>query len=266
MPEDSSSENLTVAPPRGWRREIILFFTAVMFFTRLPVPASLPYSKTYLNRSARYFPLVGIVVGAIGGLTVWLAGLVFPLTIAILLSMIATIVATGAFHEDGFADVCDGFGGGYTKARVLEIMKDSRLGTFGVVGIGLMLALKFFALHNIDPAQLPWVLIAGHSLSRVASVALIYTMVYVREDALSKAKPLATKMSPVELSLAGILGILPFLFLGYWFLLTLIPVAIITGLTGRYFFRRIGGYTGDCLGAVQQLAEVVFYLSAIVIR
>ena len=121
--------------------EIRLFFTALMFFTRLPCPAWVGYSESYLNHSARYFPLVGVIVGGIGGLTFWLAQLIWPPSIAVLLSMLATIAVTGAFHEDGLADSCDGFGGGWGKEQVLAIMKDSRLGTFGAIGLGLILAL-----------------------------------------------------------------------------------------------------------------------------
>lgn len=246
------------------KRETILFFTAVMFFTRLPVPKNLPFSQEYLNRAARYFPLVGVVVGGIGAAIFWLANLIFPPAIAILLSMAATIVATGAFHEDGFADVCDGFGGGYTKARVLEIMKDSRLGTFGTVGLVLMLSLKFAALMQMDAARLPWVLIAGHSLSRLAATALIVALKYVRDDLTSKAKPLAVKLSAGEMALATIFGLAPLALLGWGALWTLIPVAAVTALAAVYFVRRIGGYTGDCLGAAQQLAEVTFYLTLVI--
>ncbi len=248
------------------KHEIILFFTAIMFFTRLPVPRNLPFSLDYLNRAARYFPLVGVVVGGIGAAIFWLTGLIFPPAIAVLLSMAATIVATGAFHEDGFADVCDGFGGGYTKARALEIMKDSRLGTFGTVGLVLMLSLKFAALIQMDIAVVPWALIAGHSVSRLAATFLIFTLKYVRDDLTSKAKPLAVKLSVGEMALAAIFGIAPLMLLGWSALWTLIPVAAVTALAAVYFVRRIGGYTGDCLGATQQLAEVSFYLTLVIGR
>ena len=242
--------------------QLNLFFIALTFFTRLPAPKRVNYADDTLNHSVRYFSLVGVVVGSIGAAVFWLGNFLWPAPVAILLSMIATILTTGAFHEDGFADSCDGFGGGWEKMQALNIMKDSRIGTYGAVGIGLMLALKFFALNAIAPQILPWLLIAGHSLSRFASTTLIYTYQYVREDALSKAKPLARKMSTGELLAAALFGLLPLLLLAwcYWFLL--IPVIIAIWLLGRYFVRRIGGYTGDCLGAAQQVTEVVFYLFA----
>lgn len=111
------------------------FFTALMFFTRIPVPGSIPYSKELLNKALRFFPLVGGIVGGIGAGILWLGMLIFPFPLALLLSMVVTIFITGAFHEDGFADFCDGYGGGITKERILEIMKDSRLGTYGTIGL-----------------------------------------------------------------------------------------------------------------------------------
>lgn len=242
--------------------EVHLFFNALMFFTRLPIPGWVKYSEAGLNHASRYFSLVGLLVGGIGAATWWLAQLVWTPQLAILLSMVATILVTGAFHEDGFADSCDAFGGGWSKEQVLRIMKDSRLGTFGVVGIGLLLALKFFALTTIQAEVLPLVIIAGHSLSRFASVTVIYSQQYVRDDVGSKAKPLAERISLGELSLSGLFGLLPLAFLLPRFWLFLLPVFVARWLMGRYFIKRIGGYTGDCLGAVQQVTEVVFYLCA----
>lgn len=249
------------------RRELQIFFAALMFFTRLPCPRWTGETQTHLNKAARYFPLIGWIVGAIGAGVVWLGSCWFPYPLAILLSMIATILATGAFHEDGFTDVCDGFGGGWTKEDILRIMKDSRVGAFGVMGIGLMLATKFLSLNALPLRFLPAVLIAGHSLSRFASTSLLYTHVYVREDALSKSKPLAQQISLAELCVAGMFGIVPLLLVivtggPFWHILMCLGMVWVTcwGM-GRYFTHWIGGYTGDCLGAVQQITEVVFYLT-----
>ncbi|MCB0138832.1 MAG: adenosylcobinamide-GDP ribazoletransferase [Caldilineaceae bacterium] len=246
--------------------QIRLFFTALMFFTRIPCPTWVGHSEELLNHSARYFPLVGVLVGAIAAGAFWTAHLLFATPIALLLSMAASIWATGAFHEDGFADFCDGFGGGWTQEQVLTIMKDSRIGTYGAVGIGLLLALKFTTLAALPSAYVPWILIAGHSVSRLASVSLLYTHEYVREDMLSKAKPLAVGMSSTELFIAAISGLTPLLLLwplnawGWRILAALLAVFVTRQLLARQFVRRLGGYTGDCLGAVQQVTEVVFYL------
>jgi len=245
-------------------QQLILFFTALMFFTRLPCPKDLPYSSDLLNKASRYFPAVGLVVGGIAALTYILAHLILPHEIAVLLSMMSSIWVTGAFHEDGFADMCDGFGGGWTQDRILEIMKDSRLGTFGAVGIGLVLTLKYLCLIHLSPDTVPIILLVGHSLSRFVTLSFLVTHNYVQADLQSKAKPLATKLSYNELFFAGFFIILPLLFLPAWYYsLLVIPLFIIKKLLGRFFQQWIGGYTGDCLGATQQVTEVIFYLGSV---
>ena len=235
-----------------------------MFYTRIPVPGWVRYSDDILNRASRYFPLVGLLVGLIGAATFWLGALLFTTPIALLLSMIATIFATGAFHEDGFADLCDGFGGGWTKAQVLTIMKDSRLGTYGTLGIGLLLALKFASLSALPAPSIPLALLVAHPLSRFAAISFVYTHSYVQADAQSKVKPLALNLSTGELALAGATGLAPLLLLAGWdwrWGMVLGPLAAARWGLGRLFVRRLGGYTGDCLGAAQQVTEVVIYLA-----
>jgi adenosylcobinamide-GDP ribazoletransferase len=248
------------------KKEIRIFFTALMFFTRIPCPKWVDHSEEYLNKSSKYFPLVGIIVGSISALTFWLFQWILPNEIAIILGMIASILTTGAFHEDGFADVCDGFGGGWTKEKILLIMKDSRLGTYGVVGIGLILLLKWSALTHLPTGVLVITLISGHAISRLNAVSLIYTDQYARDDDTSKSKPLATKMSFGELVFAAAFGLAPLaLFANLYVLLTLLPLLFVRWYFSGYFKKWIGGYTGDCLGAVQQVSEVIFYISLLVI-
>ncbi len=246
------------------KKEIHIFFTALMFFTRIPCPKWVNHDPTYLRLSAKYFSLVGILVGSIGAFVFYVSSLLFSIEISLLLSMVSTIYTTGAFHEDGFADVCDGFGGGWTKDKILLIMKDSRLGTFGSVGLMLLLAIKFMALREINPGYIPIALIVGHSLSRFIATTLIYTHSYVRENDESKAKPAAKHISLSMVIISGIFGILPvFLFQNPWIFLALIPMYVSKVFLGAKFKKWIGGQTGDCAGAVQQLSEVVFYLSII---
>jgi adenosylcobinamide-GDP ribazoletransferase len=248
------------------KKEIRIFFTALMFFTRLPCPKWVDHSEEYLNKSSKYFPLVGIIIGSISALVYWAFQWILPKEIALLLSMIASILATGAFHEDGFADVCDGFGGGWTKEKILLIMKDSRLGTYGVIGIGLILILKWTILKYLPAETIVIALISGHAISRLNAVSVIYTDQYAREDDTSKSKPLATKMGLGELILAIIIGLAPLaLFANIYILLTLLPLLLARWYFSGYFKKWIGGYTGDCLGAVQQVSEVIFYISLLVI-
>jgi len=247
------------------RAELAAFLAAVRFFTRLPVPSWIGHSQAQLDRAARYFPLVGALVGAIGAAATLAAALLLPASIAILLGMAATLLATGAFHEDGLADSCDAFGGGWDKAQVLAIMKDSRIGSYGALAIGLALLIKFNALYEIDvlapPAELAIALVAAHAASRLAPVALMRWLVYARDDQSGKAKPLARSIDNGGLALAALFGLAPCLMLAPdAALAALFGLALTTMAGAVYFRRRIGGYTGDCLGASQQLAEIAFYL------
>jgi len=247
------------------RREAEYFFAALRFFTRLPVPRWVGHSAEQLNHAARWFPAVGWIVGASGAAVTLAAWQVWPTTVAVLLGMAATLLLTGAFHEDGLADTIDGLGGGRTREDTLSIMKDSRIGSYGAIGIGIALLLKFAALNElaVPPAStFLAVLIGGHAVSRLASTTLIFFLDYARaEDARSKAKPLATRLGKGELAFAALCGLLPCLFLPWaQAAVALALVALVTWLAARIFVRRLGGYTGDCLGATQQLAEIAFYL------
>ena len=251
--------------------ELDIFFTALMFFTRLPVPKNIDHGQNMLQKSARYFPWVGLVVGGISAATFYAFQFVFSINISLLFSMAAGILITGAFHEDGFADMCDAFGGGWTKDKILLIMKDSRLGTYGVIGVILILSFKFLLLGELFSAssnmiQFFSLIIAAHSSSRFAAVTIMQQYNYVTETDGSKSKPLANrKLFLHEIIIAVVGTLLPFIFLPYTILLTLIPIAVARIYLGYYFNKWIGGYTGDCLGATQQVCEVVFYASTILI-
>ncbi|WP_313951029.1 adenosylcobinamide-GDP ribazoletransferase [Accumulibacter sp.] len=239
-------------------RELAYFFGAVRFFTRLPVPAWVGHSSEALDRAARYFPAVGLLVGAVAALVFILSSQFWPTTLAVLAAMASTIYLTGAFHEDGWSDMVDGFGGGWEKAQILSIMKDSRIGSFGAVALVMLLLARFFALIELDLAIIPVALLAGHTVSRFASTTLLRGLDYVRDE--GKAKPLATRISWGELGFAGCTALLPLLLLPpVEALLGCLFAALATLWLARLFRRQIGGYTGDCLGATQQLAEVAFY-------
>ncbi|AHJ97551.1 adenosylcobinamide-GDP ribazoletransferase [Hymenobacter swuensis] len=253
------------------RRQLELFFTALMFYTRVPCPRWIGHSEELLNKSTVYFPLIGWLVGGVAALAFGGLQYFFSVDLALLLSMVASIWMTGAFHEDGFADVCDGFGGGWTQQRILDIMKDSRLGTYGAAGLGLLLAMKFCALKSLadmpgfSPWSLPVLLVVAHALSRATALTFIFTHEYVRANEDSKAKPVAKKMRLPELLIGLGFGLLPLLAYAVWLrslwpLLVLLPLWLVKVYLARFFQRWIGGYTGDCLGATQQVAEVVIYL------
>lgn len=240
---------------------------AFIFYSRIPLPSSWFSAKS--SHCSRYFSLVGWLVGGVS-VGIWLlAPMMFSdssgtlsevsLPIAILLGMIAAVLLTGALHEDGFADTCDGFGGGWSPEERLRIMKDSRIGTYGALGLVFLLLLKFFALLQIETAILPWVWFAGNTLSRFVSISQLRILAYVQDAAKSKSGPM-TEFSGVDLIVNAVFGLLPLLFIGNQVWVALPAVAIVWWFLLMYFKRKLGGVTGDCLGATQQLSEVVFYL------
>ncbi len=244
------------------KNEVRIFFTALMFYTRIPVPRWVDHNAEYLNRATKYFPLIGLIVGAICAGVYLLSNYLFNAPIAIILSMASTILITGAFHEDGFADVCDGFGGGWTKEKILLIMKDSRVGAFGVIGLILILSLKFYLLLSLNAYMLPLFMITAHSVSRWTAATFVLTHQYVRENEDSKAKPVAKQFLAIDFLMSTAFGLLPLFLLGNpAYFLVMVPVYLMKIYLGWYFKKWIGGYTGDCLGATQQLTEIVFYLT-----
>jgi adenosylcobinamide-GDP ribazoletransferase len=247
------------------KKEIQIFFNALMFYTRIPITKWMVHLEEYLNKSTKYLPLIGWIVGGLSALVFWSCTFILPISISIILSMIASILVTGAFHEDGLADVCDGFGGGLTKEKKLEIMKDSHIGTFGVTGLILVLGLKFISLSEIYIKVIPFAMIAAHSLSRFSTITIMRSLKYVRgED--SKIIYISKKISVQNLVFAGLFGIMPILlFQNIIYFILIIPVFFARWILGIYFKRQIGGYTGDCLGAAQQVCEVVFYLSLLIL-
>lgn len=260
------------------RKQIHIFFTALMFYTRIPCPKNIDHNPDYLNKASRYFPLIGWIVGGVSFAVYYLSAVLFTPEIAVILSIIAGILITGAFHEDGFADVCDGFGGGWTKEKILLIMKDSAIGAYGAIGVVLLFLLKFqavlnalFTLKNGNEDSIIYIFllfISAHSVSRLSAISIVFTREYSREDASSKSKPIAKNFSWKEVIGALFFGLLPLLVLSFFqwqLLLVLVPIFVTRFFLSRYFQKWIDGYTGDCLGATQQVCEVIFYLSIITI-
>lgn len=245
-----------------------------MFYTRIPCPKNITHHPDYLNKATRYFPFIGWIVGSISFLTFYLFSLFLSIETAVIFAIIISVLTTGAFHEDGFADVCDGFGGGWTKEKILMIMKDSAIGAYGAIGLVLLFLFKFKLLsesislftHNFILIYL--LFICAHSLSRLAAISIIFTHEYSREDASSKSKPIAKQYTWKEVFGSFFFGLIPLIMFSYFdykFFLAVIPVFITRYFLARYFQKWIDGYTGDCLGATQQVCEVIFYLSILFI-
>lgn len=246
------------------KNEVKIFFTALMFYTRIPCPAWVDHSEEYLNKATRYFPLMGWIVGGFSALVLYGLHFIFPPAIGAVCALITGVLITGAFHEDGFADVCDGFGGGWTAAKILDIMKDSRVGAYGVVGTILLFSLKIsclIALTDVDVLFGVKTLILAHVLSRFIPVTIMLTHDYARDDMTSKVKPIAKKLSATDFLVSAIWLIPAFCWMqNAWFLTVFIPVYLFKIYLAKYFQKWIGGYTGDCLGATQQIVFVITLL------
>lgn len=235
---------------------------AIAFLTRIPVGGCMMALPAEFPTSLAYFTSVGALVGAIGwAVFAAVSSLGISPILAVLASMLATIWITGSFHEDGLADTADGLWGGHDKAKRLEIMKDSRIGTHGTIAVWFALTVKAVLLLQLaEEEMIGLALVCAHAVGRATSLSLIMFLDYVGEGPGSKAAPFVKKR-PLVPCLCGIL-IAVALTLGVlredgaWALLAL-PAAALFG--AWYFRRKIGGITGDCLGAVNQVAEVGFY-------
>lgn len=249
-------------------QELRYFFTALMYFTRLPCPNWVSYSEKQLAVSRTYFPLVGYVVALLSFFIYAITQLFLSDYVAVILSICTSVFVTGAFHEDGFADVCDSFGGGYGKKQILTIMKDSRIGAYAAIGMILILLLKFQVLVELTVVSLPLfaaILLLAHSGSRLAASYTVEMSVYVRDIDDSKAKPIAIHAIGTKRLLLGWLTVLlPLVYImratDVTVLLLLPLVALTQYALLAYFKKHIGGYTGDCLGTIQQCCEIVIYL------
>ncbi|MEZ9063716.1 MULTISPECIES: adenosylcobinamide-GDP ribazoletransferase [Vibrio] len=254
VPERSLKDRVT----HQWE----LFALAMGFFSRLPMPKNTPYSSERMNRSGRYFSTVGLLLGVLCGGVFLLLDVVLPSAVAIFLMMSFSLMLTGAFHEDGLTDMADGIGGGMTLERRLTIMKDSRIGTYGASALIMALLGKWVLLNElISMTGLFMVIVTSYTFSRAIAASLIYDMPYVSDLDTSKSKPLANKQTKGELVFLLLVGVLPSLWFGLEFALVLSVVAYLfrTGFK-TWLTARIGGFTGDCLGAAQQLMELLTYL------
>lgn len=271
------------------------FLLALQFFTRIPVTGRLAdwvgFSQSMLRASAAYFPAVGVVVGGLvvlltAALMHYLPASYAPL-VAAALGTAWSVWLTGAFHEDGLADVADGLGGSYDRERALIIMKDSRVGAFGAIAVVLALLSKVALLALLGAVGTLWMcfaLMAGHVISRTWPLLIIRWLPHVGDEAGSKSKPLADQISTNSLAVAllwcaGALALSACIAAAVLYgsdpqtlvtvqMLPVLKVLVYGGLASmlafvyllRLFARRLQGFTGDCLGTTQQLCEIAFYL------
>ncbi len=249
------------------------FLLALQFFTRVPVTGRLAawvgFSPQMLRASAAHFPGVGWLVGLFGAAVFLLAWQGLPAMVAAMLSTVATVLLTGAFHEDGLADVADGLGGSSNRERAMEIMKDSRIGAFGAIALVLSLGLKVVVLEVLAVEGIGAVasaIVFAHVLSRLAPLFLIRWLPYVGDAGASKSKPLADAIGGSAL-LVGVAWSIPAVLLALWawgaidVAAALAVCALAAWWMARLFRQRLKGFTGDGLGATQQVCELAIYLA-----
>lgn len=248
------------------KRELNILFSSILYFTRLPLPFKVEYRKEYQQLSLSWFPLIGWMVGGLSALVFYLSMMVLPQSVSVLIALGAGVLITGAFHEDGFADICDAFGGGYTKEQRLTIMKDSRVGAYALIGVVLFMGLKIALLIELEAFFIPLILIAAHSVSRWSSLVVAMFWPYARPTGESKSRDVNRALSYGRFLWAFLLGVIPLLLFGSWWVFLSIPVVVVSSfLAGIWFSKRIGGYTGDCMGALQQVNEVIVLLFFVIL-
>lgn len=246
------------------RAELQALLVAVGYLTRIPVPSLGAYRREALDRAVHHFPWVGLLVGALSAGALLGAGRLWPPLLAALVAVSAGVLLTGAFHEDGLADTADGLVGGTSIERRLAIMKDSRLGTYAVLTLVLALGLKVVAVATLareDLAAGAAALLVAHPAGRLAAIAGIRVLSYVGSAATGKEKPTGTSatwpgLGWGALAVVGVAAVMvPVLGVGP-VLAGLGVAAAVAILVGWWARRRIGGYTGDVLGAIEQVTEI----------
>lgn len=248
----------------NFRNHLSSFTIALQFMTRLPGLTGSGWTKERERSSVGYYPASGIIVGLIAGMVYWLAAQIFSVALSSLLAISAAVLVTGALHEDGLADVCDGIGGGQTRDKALAIMKDSHIGAYGTLGLILFAGAKILALSSLPAAVAIAALVGAHATSRAAILGILATSRYARAEG-GTASAVAAKPSRqswtvcgATLLLVAVAGssALPPGAIAY----AIVGSAVVVLFVRHLFIQKLDGYTGDCLGAVQQAGELGFYL------
>ncbi|RYY75064.1 MAG: adenosylcobinamide-GDP ribazoletransferase [Gammaproteobacteria bacterium] len=244
---------------RAINREANLFFLALGYFSRIPMPGWVNYTAENLNHASRYFTLVGWLLGCMVVAVFYVSSHFFSEVISIWLCMFVSLLLTGAFHEDGLADTADGLGGAFTREKKLTIMKDSRIGTYGACALVMALGGKFILLQESN--NLLIAIPIAYALSRTLACSLLFTMEIVSNPQTEKAKPQAKAQSRLD-KFVLLFSCLPIVFLlSAKVLLFLLIMLMFLRCIFQYFFnKQLGGVTGDCLGASQQITELCIYL------
>lgn len=239
---------------------------ALIFFTRLPFWRIFKVPNEYFKQVINYWSVVGWLTGTVMAGVLWGASHVFPLHIAVVLAILSRLLITGALHEDGLADFFDGFGGGTSKERILAIMKDSHIGTYGVLSLIFYFLLLFFLITSLPLHIAYLVIMAGDPFCKFIGSLITLRLPYARNEETSKAKIVYRSMGIRTFILSSVFGLMPFIVLlpmKLW-LGVIFPILIFLLLTSL-MNKKIQGYTGDCCGALFLMCELSFYLGIVVL-
>ena len=241
-------------------------WASMIFFTRLPFWRLHEPPKECYKAVVEHWPMTGWLTGSIMAVTLWLGSLYLPYAVAVLLAIVVRLLITGALHEDGLADFLDGFGGGgNNRERILNIMKDSHIGTYGVLGLILYELLLAVSLFSMTPILAAMAILAADPFAKMVTAQLIMMMPYARTEEEAKNKTIYRKMSwkaSVSLAIQGLLPMMAFIWLtgAKWTTIVFIPFLVMYFLY-LLIWRKIHGYTGDCCGAVCLLVELATLLT-----
>ncbi|MCM1311902.1 MAG: adenosylcobinamide-GDP ribazoletransferase [Bacteroides sp.] len=238
---------------------------AFIFFTRLPFWRIANVPKEYYERVVPLWSMTGWLTGSVMAATFCIATYFFPTNVCIIMAIISRLLITGALHEDGFADFCDGFGGGTSRERVLEIMKDSHIGSYGVIGLAVYYILIFSLISNLPESIIPHAFITADTYSKYLCSHIINVLPYARKESEAKNKLVYHRMTVCDILISTFFGLLSFIFFIHSTSL-IIPMAasaLIILMLFRMMKHRIKGYTGDCCGAAFIITETVFYIALV---
>lgn len=254
------------------RMYFLRILASLTFFTRLPFWRLANIPRECYEHVVPFWPLAGWITGGAMALVCWCAlWLELPVALAVVLSLCARMVATGALHEDGWADVCDGFGGGTSRERVLEIMKDSHIGSYGVLGLIVYFLLMTLSLSSMPPTLLPFIMLCGDVWAKWTSSNIVNILPYARDLNGAKNGVVYRRMNLLEAFSCVLFATLPVgLCIALGVALHAVVIAMcLSGFSAAVFFLlmkiKIGGYTGDCCGAVCLLSEMVFHLALLTV-
>ena len=243
----------------------------ISFFTRLPLWRLADIPRSYYERVVPLWPLAGWITGGCMALVFWGASFILPTDICIVVALVARVLLTGALHEDGFADFCDGFGGGHDRKRTLEIMKDSHIGTYGVLGLVLYFMLMYCVIGGIPTEVIPLLFLCADPLCKWISSNIVRILPYARTESEAKNKLVYTAISKKESIASFVIGTLPIVLAIatgivplHWLYAIIAPI-IVFALTTQMMRKRLNGYTGDCCGALFIMCELAFCVSIAVL-